>query len=634
MFGMKGKKINKLYTALLVGLIVTACANMGNPDGGPYDDTPPVLVKSSPSLNATHYNDKKIELYFDEYVKVENASEKIIVSPPQVDPPKITTQPTKKITVTFQEDLLPNTTYSVDFSDAIVDNNEGNPFGNFAFTFSTGDVIDTLQISGHVLEAENLDPVKGIYVGVYPMQEGDSVGSDSAFFKTKLTRISRTDQKGYFSIRGLAPGTYQVVALQDADQNFLFNQKSENIAFWGKPVTPSTIQATRPDTIWTDSLTIDSIRNIGYTRYMPDDLILRAFKEDATLLYFKKAERLIPQSFQIYFSGPSPELPRLKGLNFDENNAFLLEKSLHNDTLRYWLRDTLLCNLDTLKMSIEYLYTDSTGALTLTSDTLKLSVKGAKPGYEPKKKKKKKDEDEEPEIKFLPIRINTSSRMNITDNINLVFEEPVLYFDSTAFHLEEKEPKDSIWKKKPFLIRQDTLNIRQYTILSEWDPGKDYQFTIDSTSVHSIYGTFNDKTVYTGKMRSLDDYANLFFSIQGLEGPAYVELISEKGKVLRREKVNKNKAAFYFLLPGKYYARLVNDRNDNGKWDTGLYPTLQPEEVYYYPDAIELRALWDTDQDWNIKGIKLDEQKPKELKPKETNSRTNRASERNATRRR
>ena len=135
-------------------------------------------------------------------------------------------------------------------------------------------------------------------------------------------------------------------------------------------------------------------------------------------------------------------------------------------------------------------------------------------------------------------------------------------------------------------------------------------------------------------MRSLDDYANLFFSIQGLEGPAYVELISEKGKVLRREKVNKNKAAFYFLLPGKYYARLVNDRNDNGKWDTGLYPTLQPEEVYYYPDAIELRALWDTDQDWNIKGIKLDEQKPKELKPKETNSRTNRASERNATRRR
>lgn len=636
MFGMKERKTRLNFVTLLVVALCTACANIGSPDGGPFDETPPVLLKTSPALNSINQKDKKIELYFDEYVKIQNASEKIVISPPQIEPPKITTQPSKKITITLQEDLQLNMTYSIDFSDAIVDNNEGNPFGSYSFTFATGGTVDTLQVAGYVLEAENLDPVKGIYVGVYPLYEGDSIGQDSAFFKTPLARISRTDGKGFFNVKGLAPGSYQVVALQDGDQNFLFNQRSEKIAFYGHPVVPSTTPATRNDTIWKiskDSILIDSIRPVEYTRFLPDNLILRAFKEDASSLYYIKSERLIPQSFQIYFSAPSPEPPRLKGLNFDEKEAFLLEKSTHNDTLRYWLKDTLMCRIDTLKMAMEYFHTDTAGVLSLTSDTLLLPVKTvkARPNAEATRKKKKKDEDEEPAIQFLPLRISPIGIMDVTDNIRITFDEPIVRFDTTAIHLEEKDIKDSVWREKVFLVQQDSLHIREYVVLSEWNPEKEYRMIVDSASFYSIYGTFNTGITYQGRMRSLDDYASLFLTLHGLEGPAFVDLLSDKGKMVRREKVVNNKVNFYFVRPGKYYVSLTNDRNNNGRWDTGIYPSLQPEEVYFNPQLLELRALWDIEQDWNIRSLPFDEQKPLDLRPKET--KTNQPKNRNATRR-
>ncbi len=635
MFGRKERKTNGALIVLLVMALLSACANMGTPDGGAFDETPPVLLGTSPKINSLNYTDKKVELHFNEFVKLLNISEKVIISPPQITPPKITTQPTKKISITFQEELKPNTTYSIDFSDAIVDNNEGNPFGNYAFTFSTGDVVDTLQISGHILEAENLNPVKGIFVGVHPLQEGDTIGQDSAFFKNPLTRISRTDEQGFFTVKGLAPGNYQVVALQDGDQNFVFNQKSERIAFLSKAVTPTTTSATRRDTVWADSVSFDSVRLVTYTRYLPDDILLRVFKEDASILYFQKAERLIPQSFQIYFSGASPQVPRLKGLNFNENDL-ILERSLHNDSLRYWLKDTLMAKIDTLKMAIEYLQTDTAGLLSMTSDTLLLPVKAARRSQSsPPPKRKKKDEVEEvPEIQFLPLRATPAGgTMELTDNIHILFEEPILRIDSAAFYLQEKEIKDTIWKPKPFLVRQDSLKIRDYTILSEWDPDKEYMLRIDSASVHGIYGTFNNKVEQKIRVRSLDDYASLFLTIKDIHTPAYVELLTNNEKVVRRDTVDNGKVEFYFLRPGKYYARLIMDNNRNGKWDTGLYPTRQPESVYYCPEAFELQILGEEEYAWDIYELTLDRQKPQDLRPKVTEKRTQ-TRNRNATRRR
>ena len=244
-------------------------------------------------------------------------------------------------------------TYTIDFSDAIVDNNEGNPLGDYTFTFSTGAVIDTMEVSGTVLDASNLEPIKGILVGLHHNIE------DSAFVKIPFDRVARTDSRGHFTVRGIAPGSYRIYALQDANQNFMFDQKSEMLAFTDSLIVPHYEFRMREDTIWKDTLTIDTIIQREYTHFLPDHIILRAFKEDATAQYLVKYERLIPQKFTFYFSAPVDTLPVIKGLNFNSDNAFLIEKSLKNDTLSYWIKDSLIYKKDTLDIEVRYLYTDT-----------------------------------------------------------------------------------------------------------------------------------------------------------------------------------------------------------------------------------------------------------------------------------
>ncbi len=602
---------------------------MGNPEGGPYDETPPHLIGTSPRINAVGYKDKKIELHFDEFVKVDNASENVIISPPQLESPKISSSATKTITVQLNEDLLPNTTYSIDFGDAIVDNNEGNEFGNYAFIFSTGNVVDTLQIAGSVLDAETLDPIKNILVGVYPVDPNSAkANADSSFFKKPLTRISRTDAKGAFRIKGIAPGTYQVVALLDGDQNFMFNQKSEQIAFLKEFVSPTSVMATRQDTTWRmtrDSISLDSIRAVPYTRYLPDNLLLRAFKENTETRYFLKGERPNLSNFWLVFSGGSTELPKLTGLNFNADDL-ILERSEHNDSLRYWTKDTLMAKIDTLRFGISFLATDSTGHLALTHDTLEVAQKITKRDFSPSdkkglKKKKKKDEDEEfpkeSDMKFLECRISPGASMDILNNFILSFDEPILRFDTAMIHLQEKKEKDTLWHEKPFVIEQDSMHIREYTIKAEWNPGMSYQLLLDSTAFHGIYGLFTAPKEQKVKVKKLEDYASLFLSIKGVNGAGIVELLNERGKTVRREMLEHGQADFYFIKPGKYFVRLINDRNGNGRWDPGNYANRElPEEVYYCPSTFELRALCDLDYNWNVSDLPFDMQKPQSIRTK------------------
>ncbi len=637
MIGMKPRLVlPPLPIVLVIGIVAVcvcfnSCANIGSPQGGPTDKEPPILLKTDPPINTTNYTNNKIVIYFDEYVKVQNSTEKVIVSPPQLEPPSISSQATKRLTVTLQEELLPNTTYSIDFSDAIVDNNESNPFGSYAFTFSTGESIDTFQVAGHVLEAESLDPVKGIYVGAYRIDSTAEAHSDSTFFKKKLERISRTDAYGYFCIRGMAKGRYQIVALLDGDQNFLFNQKSEQIAYLDEAVTTNSFIDMRYDTLWLDTTTVDTVFETPYIHYTPDKLLLRAFKEDATLIYLRKIERLYADRFQVYFSAPTPELPRIKGLNFNSEDAFLLEKSINNDSLTYWIKDTLVCQMDTLRFVMEYYQTADPGDTPWLTDTVTVPFRRrTAANFQPEEKKEKKkkwwqkkdddeEEDKEPEIQYLSVRISPGSTMEILSNITLTFPEPVRGVDPRCLHLFETPPDDSIAKPKPFILKQDTLNIRIFSVLAEWNPGYSYTLKVDSASIYGIYGLFNNKLELNTKMKTEDEYAALMFQISNIpDSAAYVELLSEQGKTVRRCNVERNRAEFYFVKPGKYYARLVSDRNNNGEWDTGLYPTLQPEQVFYYPKLLDLRALWDTEEDWDLNALPLDWQKPDALKPQES----------------
>ena len=600
--------IRKVLAVVTVIAALYSCASIGRPDGGPLDETPPRFIGSTPAAGALNNTKTKVSLSFDEFIKLEKANEKVVISPPQVQQPEIKASG-KKISVNLLDSLKPNTTYTIDFSDAIVDNNEGNPLGNFAFTFSTGSTIDTMEVSGTLLEASNLEPVKGMLVGMH------SNLSDTAFTKLPFDRVARTDSRGHFTIRGVAPGKYRIFGLMDADQNFAFSQKSEALAFNDSLVIPRWEERIRQDTTWVDSLTIDTVVERKYTYYLPDNVILRSFKEDLFSQYLVKNERLTPEKFTLYFAAKADTLPVLKGLNFDERDAFIIEKNLTNDTIHYWVKDSLLYKQDTLSLSLNYLYTDTLNQLVPRTDTLNLVAKTVKKAVdEPKKKKKKKGEEEEPEpTKFLHVSTYIPSTMDVYDYISLSFDEPIVSFDSAAIHLKQKV--DTLWEDIPFVFEQDSLQLRKYNLYYDWEPAREYEFSVDSTAFHGIYGLFTDKIKQNIKVRSLEEYGAIYFNVSGCDSIAFVELLDTQDKVVRKVPVVNGQADFYFLNPGKYCARLINDTNGNGVWDSGEYETKrQPEMVYYYPQILEPKANWEVEQTWDVKALPLDKQKPDELK--------------------
>ena len=340
----------QLYLILFLVVLLAACANLGTPDGGPYDEDPPKIVGTSPRFGAINSKSKKIVLTFDENIKLDNAMEKVVISPPQINQPDIDASG-KRITITLNDTLKPGITYTIDFSDAIQDNNEGNPMEDYAFTFSTGEVVDSFQVGGYVLDASNLEPLKGILVGLYRIAENETDLADSIFKTKEFERVSRTDAAGHFVIKGLdQEAQYRVFALKDQDQNFMFSQKAEMLGFSPRLISPSAKPDIRQDTVWHDSIHYDSIIYRPYTHFYPDDIVLTAFIEDGQRRAFLKSERSELEKFTLYFTAPDSVLPIIKGINFDEHNAFVVEANEGKDTLTYWILDSLIYNNDTLKL--------------------------------------------------------------------------------------------------------------------------------------------------------------------------------------------------------------------------------------------------------------------------------------------
>ena len=619
-------------------IIGYSCASMGTPDGGPYDEMPPKFVGSNPGMRAVNVKNQKIELEFDEFIKLEKAAEKVVVSPPQLEQPEIKVVG-KKVALELFDTLKDATTYTIDFSDAIVDNNEGNPMGHFTYSFSTGGTIDTMEVSGTVLNAADLEPIKGIQVGLHKNL------NDSALTTLPFDRVSRTDSRGHFIIRGVAPGKYRIYALMDGNQNYLYDSKTETVAFSDSIIIPSMMPATRQDTIWKDTLTVDTIKTVNYTRFMPDDIILRAFKEENTRQYFSRSQRDKENHFILKFSAKADTLPTLTGLNFDATDAFVIEPNEGNDSICYWIKDSLVYQMDTLAVQMDYLYTDSLEQLVPKRDTIylankltreqreKLAKKEAEEKEKERKKKEKKGEKiEEEKPSFLTMNVDAPSAFDINRNIVLSFDEPVARIDTSAIHMSVKV--DTVWQETPFLFVPDSVLPRKYEILAEWEPEKEYQLKIDSAAIVGLYGLHTNKVEQTVKVKKLDEYGTLLFNLEGAPSTSVVELLDNGGKMLRQQRItSENTADFYYLAPNaKYYVRLFNDRNGNGKWDTGnVEQGIQPEEVYYFPKVWEMKANFEFEETWNIHATPVDKQKLDEIKkqkPEETKKVQNKNKER------
>ena len=618
--------------------IFTSCARMGAPDGGWYDEKPPYVVSATPEENATNVTSRKVTIRFNEFIKLESANEKVMVSPPQMEQPEIKVTG-KNIYVTLLDSLKPNTTYTIDFSDAISDNNEGNPMGNYSYTFSTGNVIDTLQVSGYVLNASDLEPVKGILVGLYA--EGDSV----------MKRVARSDSRGHFIVKGIAPGSYTVGALMDVDGDYRFTQRNEKMAFSHDIIVPSCKPDTRQDTLWQDQNHIKDIAVTGYTHFYPDDIVLRAFDHKLTNRYFLKAERKEADNFTLFFTAPvldslvthiklkNPNLPTLHLLNPPSHvsgageKLFIAEPSLNADTIRYWLRDTALVNQDTLQLKMTTYISDSLGVQRLTTDTLEILSKSpyAKrmKQLEEQKTEWKKDlakrlrKAEPGEVidtimpgKKLEVKYQVPTKMPPTGAIQITFPSPLEKFNKEAVHLYVEQ--DSLWYRSPFTVTE--VKQRTCELYTDWLEGANYSFEVDSLAFVDIYGVTNGKNKLGIQVGRLEDYASLFVNVNvpvnvNIPAPVIVQLLDSKDEAVMTEKAKEGTAEFYYIVPGTYYLRAFVDSNDNGEWDTGDYfADRQPEEMYYYSEPVECRAKWDITKTWNLTSKPLYSQKPDAIK--------------------
>lgn len=612
---MRSAKQLRMLLAMIAAVMLAACANMGRPEGGPRDELPPVYVRSNPAMGQLNVNNNRIHIDFDENIALDDAMNKIVVSPAQRTTPAISSNG-RRLTIELRDTLLPNTTYTIDCADAVKDLNEGNVLDGFAMDFSTGDTIDTLRISGMVFEARTLEPAQGMLVGVY------SNLSDTAISTLPFERITKTNQLGQFTLRNLKEGTYRIFALKDVNRDYHWD-RSEDVAFYDVTISPSSMPITVTDTLTRQNGERDSLVTRDATRFLPDDILLTWFNEGYTSQYLKDYKRSERNKITFQFSTKADTLPIIKLLNThragEEISAWsMLDASPTLDTLTYWISDTSLVALDSITLETRYLRTDTNDELTWTTDTLKFNIRSVKKKEPKKKKKDDEEEDSVPKIPHMELRVTSGSSQELNRGLIVTGSTPIVDFDTTAVSFEVQV--DTVWYPiiRPSFSRLDALKPMTYTAPYQWEEGTKYRLTIDSAAVTDLYGLVNERIVHEFTTKKSDDYSTVIFNITGLDSiPAIVEVLNSSDKPVGTARVIDNSATIGYLTPGSYYARLYLDADGNGEWTTGsLSDSIQrqPEEVYYYPKRFNLKKNWTIEQNWDINELPVDQQKPQEIK--------------------
>ena len=618
-----------IYILLVALLVCSACANRGTgPQGGPRDTIPPALVKETPLNGTLHFDAKRIEVQFDEYIQLADIQKNVMISPPQLNPPEVKAIG-KTLSVVFNEELLDSTTYTIDFGAAICDYNEKTPLESYVYSFSTGDFIDTLAVSGRVYNAANLNPMPEMLVGIH------SNHSDTALNTMPFTRITRSDAEGYFTIHNIHEGTYRLYALNDISRDYMY-QPGEALAFADSIITPYFERSEVQDTLWRDTIgidpetkdtlfteDIDTIMTVTRTFFLPDTLVLWYFEEDKQRHYFQGVYREEQHAFTLLFSAPQDSLPVIRSLKRSEVDSLasdsawidwldysLIQTSRHYDTITYWLTDSLAIAQDSIYLEMTYLMSDSLYNLVPQTDTV-LAVyrrpRMSEKAWEAQQRKKRE--------RKLEIKSNASSKFEIYDTIRLYSPFPVDSVCVDKIHLAHRV--DTAFQSMTFqLLPHDSLR-QTLLLIAALEPAESYQLIVDSAAMVDIYGICNDSTAYTLKLKSLDEYSSLLVKMAHYDARARMQVLNDKDEVVRELPALEEGTKFEYLTPTTYYLRLYMDYNGDKKWTTGDWLTMrQPEPVYYFPSKLKLRANWDFEERFDHLAIPQVQSKPKALQGK------------------
>ena len=615
-----------IYIIGIFFLLLASCANRGQgPQGGPRDSIPPVILKEVPVNGTLNFNAKEILVYFDEYIQMNDVQKHVLISPPQQTPPEVKAIG-KHMSVVFQEHLQDSTTYTIDFGAAICDYNEKTPLEGYVFSFSTGDVIDSLAISGTIYNAANLDPVTEVLVGIHRNPH------DSAFTSLPFSRITRANSEGHFTIHNIQPGTYRIYALNDISRDYLY-QPGEAFAWSDSLITPYCEVEVHTDTIWRDTIAIDPLSGDTLftrlvdstfihpvTHFYPDSLVLFYFEEDKQRHYFQRILRDEQHAFTLLFAAPQDSMPIIRALRPSEVDSLgndsawvnfldyaIVQTSPHLDTITFWLTDSIAISMDSIYLQMQHLVSDSLYNLVPQTDTLlalyrhpRLSEKAMETYLRNKQSRR------------LTIKSNASNKFEVYDTISITSEFPLDSIHTHMIHLSHKV--DTTFRPLPFqLLPHDSIGMT-YHLLASLQPEQTYLLKIDSAAIRDIYGVTNDSIAYNIRLKALNEYASLMVKLTHYDPQARIQLLNDKDQVLRELPALPEGTKFEYLAASTFYLRMYIDRNGDGKWTTGDWLLhRQPEPVYYYPSKLKLRANWDFEENFDHLAIPQVQSKPKSL---------------------
>lgn len=588
--------MKKIAINILLGFAISAfiysCANVGMPTGGPLDYTAPEVTSTSPENFATNFKGGKIEIFFNEFVQLKEISENFTISPPLKKKPTVKLKG-RSIYVKLEEELHENTTYTLDFGEGIADNNEGNPLGSYQFVFTTGEQIDSLSIKGKLDNSFDQLPVEKTIVMAY-LNTHDSVP-----LTTIPSYVAKTDSAGYFQLNNLSAGDYKLFALVDGNRDFLYNGPGEMIGFYDKIITPSAHVFEQIDSVGGDSIVIQKM-----IATEPSNIHVRMFDEENPLQYLSTYKRERREKIYFEFSAKRTDQLSIDFIDVEENEDwFLVEKNKTNDTLSYWITDSSIYKRDTLLAKLEYLRTDSLGELVSFIDTVKFNFKDPKKA-KVSKKKQEKMKIKKPVYKF---KLKTSSSQDLHKDLVLDFNEPLKEINKDSIHFYQIQ--DTLQIPIDYKMEKDSANLLRYHIKIDWTPETSYVVNMDSTAFLNIYGINSDK--YEGRVttREKEYYGKIELDVLNVKQPLVVQLLKngKSEKVIQSQRIYSDQVVlFTYLAPDTYIVKVIVDKNDNGKWDTGNYKeNLQPEMVQYFRKEMKVRSNWEVND-----RIEISEQGP------------------------
>lgn len=578
------------FSMVLGLLLLSSCANIITPTGGEKDISPPKILKLDPDNLSLNFSSKSFTISFDEFIQLNNIGTQLIISPPLKTPPDFVIKG-KTIIVKFKDDLLPNTTYTMNFGNAIRDNNENNPLENFTYVFSTGSFIDSLSLRGNVKNALTLENEKDVLVLLY------EENSDSLPFLKLPYYYAKTDGSGNFSLENLKSGKFKVVALKDQNSSFLYDDfEKEMIGFSDTMVSPYFIEKLKPaekDTLSGSKLDsiptskVDSISSKkGMIKNNGKSISLLIFSEEKSKQYLKKAYCEYFGKLVFIFN-KKPEKLILNPLNTSFKKEWnLLESGVAGDTVIAWLSDV---ELDSLKLEI------SDNATVI--DTVLLALKKRSDTIEKQSGSGKNLAKEKKAFKLELEKPQTNSTHNQAKDFFITFNHPIKDYDFSKFLL--KEENDTV----KFNLDSKDPALRKFTINYHWKDEKKYELVIPKGTVTDIFDLKNDTIKISFSTQQKDYFGAVILSLKCQSGNYILQFTDEKNNpVLEKSFSGNEKLSFEGLEPKSYGLRIINDENNNGKWDTGNYlEKKQPEKIILYQQKINVRSNWDVEVDWEVK---------------------------------